>query len=479
MNYSDPLTWDEIWEQDDPARIVARLSRSRDAHPDWHARYAHALAAAGQLDEAADQIDVALELYEGQPGMNVDLLRAVRLQVMNGASRYADVVRDARDSYGLTPRALEAGCLTQYALGYAHMYLGDLPTALLHAGQALALSNALELSHRRRAIQLLWSHLLNAMGRAVPRQVLMNIANSPHQRTAEHGALRIVESHLYAGEYHLAAEFAERRGLVGAAQLARGLMREFPAAGEGAGGWYDDMTDGLRAASELRYEDIPVIETDATALGAYARLLNALRSLRAGARANFEAMLGAEPGQPDQRAYWACIRLFAALDGAIEANPAQLTSEAVEALLAVPHPTYVIRTLEAISPRAVLLLSHAPDTRIRALFSGLTAPLLVSDYVSNHTRIEVPSVIASHLILQSLGSKSVVNGGYTTKYRKRLLKHGMDHRRVVVIGELYRHAEAIQRSATGGMAEAWGGVLIRMRRTSPLLDRALKSRLRD
>lgn len=471
MKYSDPAVWDDLWEHQQPQHLLALLSKNKEANPDWHARYVQTLGMLGQLAEALDHTDSSLAMYEGQPGCDVDLLRAVRLQLLNACGQYAQVVHDAREVFGIAPRRMEAACITQSALAYAQMYLGDKTTAMLHLGQALGLANALDLPHRRRAIQLSWSHLLNSMGLPAPRDVLLGITKSPHRATARTGAIRVVESYMYAGDYPLAEAIAIKHELPDMARLARAFM----------GQWDDDPGDdvvlGIKMIYSRRYSEIPAINVDTTALSGYGRILNAARSLDAGTRSNFRMVLGDEPGHPDQRFYWHAIKLIAIVEGLLDDNLAEAITHATEALLAVPNQTYLTKMLSAGTPRIAVLLAHAPDSRLSSFSTGVAVPFLADNYLINHNRIPVTDVVAKHLIAQSLGMSWVINTGYLSKYRSRLREAGIDPASVVTIGELYRYAEMARNTASGRLAEAWDGVLERLRRSSPLLRQVLESRL--
>ncbi|GGL15567.1 hypothetical protein [Deinococcus radiotolerans] len=478
MNYGDPAIWDDLWAHNKPGDLVTRLQRDRHATPDWHARYVHALAASGEVEEAGELVENAIGMYEGQPGANLDLLRSMRLQLLITNRKYAETLAEAQIIRSVNPRSMEAACFVQYAVAYSHLALGRPLEALLHIGQALGLSTVLDLPHRTRVNQMLWTTIMRSMGKDVPKQVQLNILASPHAVTAWHGAVNLAEGCLYNGDYEQAADYAQKHKLPHLERIARALMGDFsmPPSGQK---WSDRLVEGFRAASEMRYADIPVLETDSMQISGYGRLLNALRSMHAGAVTSFDTQLGDAPHARDQRVYWTALRLMAVLDGLIEDNPAQLMHDAIEALVALPQQAHVIRLLEAGSPRAALLLAHAPDSRLRGMFSGLTTPLLMDAHVTNHAKIRVPPQAAAHLIHKSIGVKMVINGGHMGKYRDRLERHGLTEHRIVNVGDLYRYAEVLARASTGGVAEAWEGVMLRLRRASPVLDEALLSRIED
>lgn len=458
MKYADPALWDYFWSANSASEVrqmlLAQPSPQDDqAHVLRVARLAHVLNALNQTDDALDMLEESLDRFEGCPGVDVALLRAIRLVVLVSNDQYDEALRGPPLIQGLTPLRLEAAVFSHYAYGLALRARGQIQAAVISVARAEGLAAQMGLRHRTSILRIELARLRLSLGEMLnPAEVLFE-ADSRHAPTAAWGASVAVGAMVGRGEYRQAHALAMSRRLGDLPFLAALAGVSAHPDEETVGHWWSKkIAVAIRAAERGDYDEMPAIEVFSDShTTRYGGLLNGLRALRAyRSFSSVDAELGEMPAGHDQRALWGMIRLAAVLEKQASGNLMILADGIIADLAALPYPADVIHLMERLLPHQSVLLTYFPGAlKTVPALSGIRTPLLVGDTIRGAANVEMHGATAEVLIAKALGERIVINTGLVSKARNKLRTHGIDMDRMATIGHMYRWLLQISHSAEG------------------------------
>lgn len=482
MNYVNPAQWDYLWGSGNPKKLYAALNKlsvepDTQGHVVHSARICQCLIGMHQDDAALEWIEGALARFQGRPGLDVALLRAYRLICLINMQNPEAVVRSVPLIQGTEANRMEAAVFSHYAVSMAHSVLGDPDAAMLHLARAEAIAQLLGMTHRLRVMRLELARQRLQAEHTVDPEDVFGEADTPHQATSRWGNT--------IGAVACAVQCEFQRALERAIPLH---LEELPVLYALAGrpdpeepssdSWYGLAAQAIRAAEAGRYQDMPALQINGgRPITAYSPILNGLRAAH-GHGGLVEVELGPCPRRRDLRVLWGMVRLVAILNGKLAGNPATVIEQVLADLRGIPAGAQLVALMQRLMPHQVLLLTYGPGAADVPALSGITVPLLVSDYVRGPVRVDIHRPTAELLISRSLGERLTVspNTGLVSKTRSKLRTAGMDMDSMLNAGQLYRWLCTCAQAANGtGLAGRWQGSVRRLLDESQSLRRVLRS----
>lgn len=482
MNYVNPAQWDYLWGSGNPRKLHAALERlsveaDSQLHVIYEARMCQCLLGMRRDDAALERANMALDRFQGRPGLDVALLRAVRLLCLMSMSDTETTIRQAPLIQGTDPSRMEAAVFSHYAVSTAYSVKGDPDAAMLHLARAEAIAQLLGMQHRLRVMRLELARQRLQAEHAVDPEDVFGEADTPHQATSRWGNTIGAVACASQCEFQRALERAIPLGLEETPVLYALAGRPDPEEARGES-WSDLAAQAIRAAEAGRYQDMPALQVNGgRPISKYSTILNGLRAAH-GHGGLVEVELGPFPRRRDLRVLWGMVRLTGILNGHLSGNPAQVIEQVLGDLKGIPAGAELVALIQRIMPHQAVLLTFAPGAADVPALSGITVPLLVSDYVRGPARVDVHRPTAEMLISRSLGDQLATspNTGLVSKTRSKLRAAGVDMDSVLNAGQLYRWLCRCAQSANGGtLAPRWQASVRRLLDESQCLRRVLRS----
>lgn len=483
MRYADPAQWDYLWSTGKPDQLRAQLLGlsvewdSQDAVT-RDARIVQCMIGLRQSDEALDYADDALARWQGRAGVDVALLRAMRMLVLMDLRDSDEVLRASLLIQGTSPSRMEAAVFSYFATGTAHAVNGEPETALLHVARAEAVAQLLGMTHRLRVIRLELARLRLQAGQLVEAEPVLDDADTSHPATSAWGAMVAMLALAARGELVRSAGYAVSRGLKEAPLICAMAGAPVPTEGDA---WCLSAAQAIAAATQRRYDLMPVLTVGVTPAMQYGPFLNGLRAVCGySSLPNVDVALGPRPSRVDLRVLWNMVRLTAALRGLGSGNASVIVAEILDDLRRLPMGCELVGFIQRLLPHQALLLTYAPGAASVPALSCVSVPLLCGDTVRGPVRMDMHRPTGDMLIARALGESRHVNTGLVSKARGKLRAVGVDMDGLVTVGHLHVWLTAITQSAAGTpAAEGWHAAHAALLDGSPRLRWVLSGRIEE
>lgn len=403
---------------------------------------------------------------------HVEAVTGIRLMAMVLLGGYAEVLATAdAPLQSLDPYVVEDACDAAFARGMALIESNLFYEAFAQLLLAQKLATALGMQYRAQHIEMEWGRGLTNYGQPTPARIIDAMARLPISTRRQNWGLRcLAEAYLALGDY-ASAQLQQERPL-----RARTDLGHFIAAlrGEHANlrdscppGRYTAITEALWA---LRLQDsltLPM-EVESSPQGEYRILFRAWAQLRTRSMTPQAHHMLSEfhARTPDQRAHRAAALIYANAQGLPRDDIDALVAEFNAALRAMSVRSQFLGLLQAIQPRAYVLLGMLPDIHPEvveglaeiAILTGQNITYRYQEYRlpgrSNGSPMMVQSAIHG-----STGPESRPHPMAAQRIREALGEIGVST--YVNVGGTIRTLQAFRQSARLDRQEAWAGAVRR------------------
>lgn len=481
MNYVNPAQWDYLWGSGNPRKLYVALhhlsvEKDTQAHVILEARLCQCLLGMRQDDAALSHANKMLSRFQGRPGLDVSLLRAVRLMCLMTNADTECTIREAPLIQGTDPSRMEAAVFSHYTVSTAYSVQGDPDTAMLHLARAEAIAQLLGMTHRLRVMRLELARQRLQAEHTIDPLAIYEEADTTHQATFRWGQT--------IGAVALTAHCEFQRALERSKPLG---IEELPVLYALAGqpdpdeprseSWADLAAQAIRAAEAGRYGEMPVLQLHGgRPLTKYSPILNGLRAAH-GHGGLVEVELGPCPRRRDLRVLWHMVRLTAILNGRLSEPAAPVIAQVLADLKALPVGGELMALIQRLMPHQAILLTFSPGAAEVPALSGITVPLLMGAHVQAPARVNIHRPTGEMLIARGLGEReNSLNTGFVSKARAKLRSSGIDLDHLLSAGQLYRWLCVCAEETSGGPhGAAWQAAVRRLLDESQSLRRVLRS----